>query len=179
MGEWGWRRHLQKSAGGDMKPEDWELFTWSQGRTHANEIAPRENQEAGQSWKKLMISHTPDCPKPLSLLTTYLDSASGSSSYAPAHHASPALISFCSASLPSSFLPQGLRTCYSSYIECLPSPIPYLHDWFICSQVSVKYHSCLSCLKQPSASHSVTLHCFSVFTALITCWNNLVFCWLI
>lgn len=113
-------------------------------------------------------------PKPLSLLTKYFDSASCFISYACAHHASPALTSFCSASLPSSFLPQGLHTCYSSYLECLPSPIPYLHDWFICSQVSVKYHFCLSCLTPPSASHSVTLPCFSVFTALITCWNNLL-----
>lgn len=49
-------------------------------------------------------------------------------------------------------------------LECLPSPTAHFHDWFTCSQVSVRHHFCLSRRKQPSAIHLVLA---SVFTKII------------
>lgn len=132
-------------------------------------MAPRKYQEAGQCWKKLVTSNTPDCGAILNLchfspniLTQHPVSSHTSCLCA---RAAPAPTSFCSSDLPSSFPAQGLWTCYSVHLKCLPSPIPHVHDWFVCSQVSVKHHFCLSHWKQPSASHPalVSSPCFSVF----------------
>lgn len=108
-----------------------------------------------------MISNTPDssailnlCHFILSILTQH--PISSHTIYACARHASPVLTSFCSSNLPSPFPYQGLCTCYSIHLECLPSLIPCVHDWFICSEVSIKCHFFfLSCLNQRSASHSL------------------------
>lgn len=112
-----------------------------------------------------MISNTPDssailnlCHFILSILTQH--PISSHTIYACARHASPVLTSFCSSNLPSLFPYQGLCTCYSIHLECLSSLIPCVHDWFICSEVSIKCHFFFSLVwtnAQPATLCYITL----------------------
>lgn len=92
-----------------------------------------------------MISNIPDSRVILNLyhfsLSIFIQHPiSSHTKYACACHSSFALTFFSFSNLPSPFLSQGLCTCYSVYLECLLSHIPYFHDWVICSHTSIKCH---------------------------------------
>lgn len=136
-----------------------------------------EDQGAGSSWKKPMISNIPDSRAMQHLYHFTLNipiqhPASCHAVYARAHPASPALTFFCFSNLPNPFLSQGLCTWDSVHLECLPPPSPI----FMIGLCAIGSQSNVVSLCTPSGaslSQPVTLCDITLFRCLYSTRHSL------
>lgn len=131
--KWGSEGEEDKTVGKSKHEVTGSQETWRTSHLESKEDLWEPDGTWRRSGSKSKLEETDDLkhtwpeghPKPVSLQTKYLDSPSCFILYACAHHVPAALSALCSANLSNLFLPQGLCTCYSIPLACLPSPIPY------------------------------------------------------